>query len=627
LAETDISTRLRPAPLSLPAIIAWSLALACIYTLLSGYAFGASDPVEQLPLIERALDPSFCPTDFYVNASQEFSPRTYYVMPLAALGRVIPLHLLIFGLTILGNAAIVFVTFFAARDLIGGGDLVPMIACTIMVAVSGVAPGGAAQLVYREVVPGTLAMPLLLLALWAALRGRFAASAACALAGSVFHPLLGIMTGAVAIFGAAVAVAWRLLRPTEERPQLRRSLIAAALSLAGFLLLSYLLWFRGYSQELDAREFIDILVRFRAPHHYLPSAFAPLRMIDLFAFFIAMAISLRWFRRRQEASGAVAGGVVGIVASVMLLLLGGWFFVEVVPIRAFAAAQAFRFVFIIKWLGLLLFAGTIAHAWRTEERSAGAGWIIFASHGGLHGSSVLVGHAVELLRRRLSGRLPVEALALLTAVGLSVATGLWLWQPEPWEAALLAVFATLALLVLAARREWLRIAMPIASVILLVALLQVNATMHLPFVGAALRQATPKLTMERTHPEMVGVTRFAREATEPDALFIGPPASAHFRLMARRSLVIDLKCIPFSDAGLLEWYRRIHDSYGPLSATGFYAWDEAEERWQQVSDVRLRALAGAYGANYAVLHATTPTELPEVYSDAHWRVVSLSGGE
>src|SRR5215831_6145795 len=83
--------------------VIFCLIAATLAPLVMGYSFGEDDQIEQLPLLYRALDPSYCVNDFFLNASGEFNPRIYYSWFLAALARHLPVPWIFLGLTWVTN--------------------------------------------------------------------------------------------------------------------------------------------------------------------------------------------------------------------------------------------------------------------------------------------------------------------------------------------------------------------------------------------------------------------------------------------------------------------------------------------------------------------------------------------
>ncbi|HUS80964.1 MAG TPA: DUF6798 domain-containing protein, partial [Armatimonadota bacterium] len=554
------------------AVIGFALVLGTLAALLEGYHFGGGDQIEQLPLILRALDPSFAPGDFYINASQGFSPRTYYVQLVAALARVLPLPAVSVLLAILGNAAVTLVTWLAARDLLRTSAGGAALACVLVMAARGIAPGGSGELHYAAVVPATPAKPLLLLSLWAALRLRPVASAALALAATVLHPLLGIVAGLIALASTGLNLALGIGRGERSDDRFPwRALAVTALAGVGLVGVAWGLWFRHYHASLPASEFVDTMARVRFPHHRLPSAFPRSALAATVAFLLALVISWRWQRADPRSDRGAADRLLIPVALTVLLMIGGWVFVEVIPTRLFTTAQAFRFVFIPKWLGLMLFAATIARLWRERPRLWWPGAaVMFTASGTAQGIIMLWGHVVEAARGSAERRRQV-GVAAVAGAGLLGALLLQAWRHDVTELCALGLFGLLAFAVVRGRSLLVKLGVPVAALAVTVALLMTGALTSLPVIGPAASTARPTLTLEQTWAEIAAPCAFARAATPPDAIFLTPPDLGGFRLLARRAIVVDFKAFPFSDEAIVQWRQRMADCYGPVSAGGFPA--------------------------------------------------------
>ena len=596
--------------------------MACLHGLLCGFRYFDSDAIVQIPQILRKLDPSFCSRDFFLNANDIFSPRQYFVIAMAALSRLMPLPHLYFGLTILNNALIALVTYFFTDRVVNRGRLAPLIACAIVLAVESIAPGHAAHLNCRYTVPAAVAKPLVLLSLWLALDRRFVLGTIAAVAGSIFHPLLGIVTGAVALAAGGAAALIPALTRDGDRRAAWAMVGRAAACMVGLAIASWLLWFRHYEQNLiDSELFVDILARLRAPALYVPSEFFPVRVIDAALFLVAATISFVWYRAHRPDRRPLVRGIAAAAIIVLLMQVGGYLFVEVWPVRQWAALQAARFMFIPKWLGIVLIAATITRLWARGGVESAGGWLMLAAGGRTHGAGLLVGHLTAWLARRRGEEAPPQHVGLAIGLAFVLAGGLIAWGGNAAEPALLALLLSYALAVLSVRTWQARAGVSAAAVGIIWATLTINATHPLPIVGEGIDEAGPKFDVEAVHADLVGVADYARTMTPVDALFIGPPERPAFRTMARRALVVDFWSIPFSDRGMLEWYRRIEECYAPFPNRG--ASGIMTENWRVVSRERLASIARQYDADYALLYVQTDTDLSTLYADETFRLVDL----
>ncbi len=53
------------------------------------------------------------------------------------------------------------------------------------------------------------------------------------------------------------------------------------------------------------------------------------------------------------------------------------------------------------------------------------------------------------------------------------------------------------------------------------------------------------------------MTEWVIQHTPVDAVFLIPPSLSGFRYRAQRPVFVDFKALPFQDAAMLEWYRRL----------------------------------------------------------------------
>ncbi|QDT68308.1 hypothetical protein MalM25_12290 [Planctomycetes bacterium MalM25] len=95
---------------------------------------------------------------------------------------------------------------------------------------------------------------------------------------------------------------------------------------------------------------------------------------------------------------------------------------------------------------------------------------------------------------------------------------------------------------------------------------------------------------------------WVRENTEPDALLLVPQTSQSFKWHAERGEVVTRKDIPQDALSMIEWRRRLSDIFQ------IGEWADGTTRWTpsyaHLGAGRLRELAEAYGADYALDQAT-----------------------
>lgn len=611
-------------PISSPDLAVFAVCAGILATFTLGYHYGLVNHLELLPPVLRALDPAYCPGDFAVDAGSAYSHRFFFTQLCALLARILPLPAVLLLLTLAQNIGVALVTGFAARDLHGCGTPAPLVAIALVLAVESIQLGGAAFLRQPYALPGILALPLALLALWRGIRLQPAAALACALPATLLHPLIGLEIGGLAL---AVCGASALLGP--DMPSARRRRIAgmSLLALAALGLFMGLAWGPAQCRNfLSTREFLDIYARLRAPHHILPSTFPPADYLAAGALLLAAALSWREWRRSPAADHRWNRGLWIGTGLVLALLVGGWLFVERLPSRFWAALQTFRLVLVLKWFGLLLIAGTVGRAWTSRERGARlAGTLLFLPVGLLQPFGALWALGIDSIRRRLPaalgpwlGATGVAGLALLMGLPPSMRTA----RSFREAFTLLAIAGLLALFHFIPRRipRWLLAGLCTAA---LTALIIANRNHRLPVLGRPLALCAPVFTLADADEPGDAVARFCRRALPPDALVLTPPNLGRFRLVAERAIVVDFKFAMPTDAAWVEWRRRMTACYGPVTERGFAAAWQMDRQYRLITDSHLAGLAAAYGVTHAVLHAETPTQLPVLYADPSFQLVRL----
>ena len=614
-------------------VLLFAVLAGLVGTFAHGYYFGRINQACHLPLLLREMDSGFLVNDFFVdNTSAGFGPRFFYLKTLALLGRILPLPLLFFLLTWLQNAALALVTFLVARRLFGreheNPDLPAAVAATLVMAVNSVELGAAAFLVHPAVTPQTAVTGLALWSLWQGLRCRPLAAAALAVPVILLHPLVGVLTGLLglsvvglsALFGVGVEAG-------RDRVRLGATAFLLAAGLAGA---AGAFWLSvGGERLMDAREYVELYARFRNPHHIVPGFFPVQNWVAMVLFMVAGGISWHWWYRRPGTDRAVAVRILFLVGLVWLLCLVSWLYVEFWPSRFWATLQPFRLVFVIKWLGLLLFAGTIARyaASGAPGRPVVAALLFFPfGFGQPYGA--LWAHGAEFLRRRLSwaGSWLFPALGFLLSAGIiAVANGArppWAGNPNNELFALIAL-GTLAACWLVLRPGRRRALASLAAAGLAVGLVVANKYLPAGPLAGFLRGTVPIFTATEVNDNQDRIMEYCRNHTPTDAVFIIPPWFERFSVSARRAVVVKFKCTVVSDRGLLEWRERLTDCYGEVAGRGFDAVAEMDRNHRAVTDEDLVFIARKYGAGFAVLHRRTRTGFPVLFEEDRYKVVRI----
>jgi len=587
-----------------------------------GYRFGFGNQTEQFPLVLRYIDPGYLTGDFYVETGAVFNPRFYYAKAIAFLCHFASLPVVIFALVVCVNAGIAFVTYRAAREVLDGSRLTGWVASILALSVSSFQLGSVSDIRFMDFQPGSMAIPWALTSLWMGLTGRPVKAGAFASIATVWHPLYGAETGALALVGA---VAHSLLALDGERTlaarlrALRGPMLGGAVLAASALVLWGLPGLAEKHERLTAAEVIGIFARFRAPHHYLPSTFAFREYLAFAAFTASAGLAFRAFwsetgRRRRDLA------LLAPTAAILLACVCGYLFVEVWPTNVAASAQVFRMMYAYKWLGYLLVARLIAH--NIEAGDAGSrllGFTALLATGTAHPTVLLITTVASCARAALGARIAALRGPLFPVACAAASLVLAVRYGMLREALMAgAGAAALACFTFVRRNGAVRLLGTAFAGALVVTALW-NRTARFSRIAAL----SPILSADDDRSDEADVERWVRSHVANHAVFVTPPALGSFRLVAHRAMIADFKSIPLRAAAMREWYDRMTWLYGPVEGTGFAARDHMDRNYQQITDERLTAAARRYGASHALLYASTPSSREPLYRNGTFKVVEL----
>ena len=585
-----------------------------------GYHFGFGNQTEALPIIERFRDASFLKGDFFVDSGSEFGPRFYYAGLIALLSRVASVPTVMLALAFLANLGVAAVSHCAARDLLRADRLTGWVAATLSVCVSGFALGLVADLRFVDFQPGSLAIPWALAGLWLALLGKPIQAGLLSSIALIWHPLYGLETGALSLASAAVR-ALSSIKHWSLR-SLFESLWPSALGGVILGMAAVLLWAvpsHGASEPpLTTAEVVDILARFRAPHHYLPSTFPVSHYVAFLAFVLASALTFRQFwlsEQRQHRDLAF------LVAPVLILLgcLLGYLLVEVHPTQALATAQPFRLLYIFKWQGFLLAAWLIVRLWRSAGRArCYLALSAFAGTAAAQPGSFLLAALASGIEARF-GQRGLKFAQWLTVGAALLTVPLVLLLGSRDELYLLGCASVLLALFHGVRSPSRRSLAAFAFAALVIGLLATNHALHF----SRARALSPVLSFDDHLGDDAEAARWIRAQTSQASLFVIPPGLGSFRLIAQRNVVVDFKSLPFGATAMRSWYHRMLTLYGPVSAGGFAALRQMDQNYARISDAQLTRAAQEFGAAYALLYTSTVTARTVVYRNSTYQVVLL----
>ena len=592
--------------------------LSTLIILFGGYSYGTGDQIEQLPMILRYLNPSYCINDFFINASADFGPRFYYIRLLSSFGHFVPLPIVFIILTWLSNFGITLVTYRAAKKLADGSDLAAMIACCLIMGTPASTLGGILPLAQIELTPFSIACPFALASLWAGLRGRPSLSLILILIACPIHPQISLEVGCIAL--ATVGFSKIIFR--DKSVSLKQSIRSKqfVLTIICFLILCLTIavfWLpREKIQKLEKSQFIQILAYFRHPHHFIPSTWMYSQYLLTAGFLLIFSLSWYSLYRHSLNDRIQSLRIIICVLIALLLWFGGYVFVELLPSRLWTMAQTFRLSFLINWMGFLVIAKALAYAiearpqklWRQSTS------VLFKNAG--EQCISCIGYSVNT-----SGRAMLTALLLMffLTIGIVLVGNGTLWYSG--YSLILPAVSIWLLFYLVLKQHTKTVVLILSCWLIAILASRFHSVLNVRSVAGKL---VPAIMLNDTKDSTFNVAAYARQNTPTDAIFLTPPGFGRFRLTASRSIIVDFKAFPFQDWAILEWKQRMENCYGNVKSIGFPALDDMEEKYRYIDDEKILGLKNKYNISYAVLHSETETSFPILFFDDKYKIVSIS---
>lgn len=587
-----------------------------------GAQFGYGNQIEQFSIIARLQDPLFAQGDFYVDSASGFGPRIYYAKVMAWIAGALPLAFIVHLLAFVCNFALGGLTYFAARQFFAASAFGAMIAALLAVTNAGFSLGLAGYLRFDSFQPANLAICFALSGTILLLLNRPFSSAILFSLAAMMHPLHGVEIALISYVGYGLAQIFT--RPLADAFQPLATAIIASLA---FLFAVACLWvyptFGEKAETLSQREFFDILIAFRAPHHYLGLTF-PTRSWLVAGLFVAATLIL--FGRHSRIRGLQREILALVMSSIFVLLLCGasLLFVDMWENRAAATAQVFRMLLIVKWVGFLLIG------WFASQVISRYGWVgiglviplvVVTADGHAIGIWLsLIATALLIASEKILPKRLVDVLAVGGVLALVAVAALVTQRFGNDEQTARAVTAMIVCLICFSISTGALSRTLTAVAFLAVVLSATIATRDTGFFGQESLRA--QYVWSDLKEDRYDIARAAGTGSPPGAVWFVPPDLETFRLLSGRAVIVDYTSIPFEDHALREWFSRIDTLFGPVTGGGFIALSQMLENhsrspnWIEARDT--------YQATHAVLFRETPWDGPILYENATYKAVALS---
>lgn len=455
-------------------------------------------------------------------------------------------------------ACVILATFLLTKKLFRSDFVALMTSLFILFGQSYTLGGN--DLVGRDLDPPRMAFSLVILGFSLLLYKRWILGAVFFGAASYIHPLIGFEVPFVFYISMSIASL-----PTRRVLAVGKSFILYLL-LSSYSFYTYLQTFlSNKNTNIPSDVLFTILMKVRAPAHYLPSSW-DLSIYIKFFLFLTLAFSFyKLFRQKFLSFDKKI--IINSVSFILLLAFAGYIFTEIIPIYFLAALQFFRLTVIIYWLMAIFLYGGVFYYTLTKQFPNKFKFVF-----------LLLIFIIVYPK-------------VLTTPGLT-----------HFLYILLAVIISILLTKLKLNASKLGNLLIVAVII--------NFSLLYRHYSLRLKELYPFSNAETSLEDWI------RSNTPQEAIFLTPPDFYSFRLNAERATIIDWLVMPFEAKGMIEWAERISDVSG-IQNTGYSEITElkAVEGYKTLDENRLKYLQQKYRLDYVVAQKNRILLLPYFYSN------------
>lgn len=577
--------------------------LAIVFGLCSTFVFyigfGRGDSIEQLPIIYRCIDNTYLQKDFFVNASSSSIVRRVFAELVALIAGIKEnVSLVYFILLSIANSSISVVTYFFTKKLFNEISISGLYAAAAAMYVTVFELGWSGNIYFNMLTPASLAVPLLMYSIYIIMQLRVVPAILICILATLLHPLMGIEG---TLLNIAVYIVGARINGIHSRKKLTTLVLCviAYIAFVLFFLHSYL-----RIPEIDNETYVHILAYFRHPHHYLPGRIANDFYYGAVIFTLAGLTSYVVHKAYLNSKIALLIFVYSVIIIAVCII--GYFFTERLNSRVWTIAQPLRQLYFIKWFIIVFIAGGIGTYHKSFLKP-------------LHLLSLLtsalayISLTARVLYMKYYGSsikryYPIEVVIVILTVLLGVVLNI-----KDFYLPLYIAFIALAGI--------MGISKPVGKIVSILAFTAATG-LFISFCTKALPMKRMTIENSLTKDEL-GIMSFIYDNTEEEALFLIPPGLGSFRLVAKRSVVVDYKAFPFTDEAMLEWYKRMLKCYGDVEVNGVYRAAMFDVHYKKIDDKSLSELKSVYDFNYAVIYTSTNTHREIIYSNDTYALIHL----
>ena len=294
------------------------------------YRYGISDHNEQIPIIMRIIDGTYLINDWFVNQNINFSPRFFYSVLLSSVSNFLGIP---FTYYVIYIATIILLTYSIYRlsNLIFDNKIIPIVILILVLFLPRTSLGGN-WLTGSILVPSSIAIPLILMAIYYSLYEKIKISYFILGLITIIHPQLGVLALSL-IFISNILIKYK------EKEMILNEIISFLVYYFPLGIIGLLPVIINSSNASDFQIF-ETITYVRHPHHYCPFSFP---LFDYFKFFIVFSlflIALSYNIKPKNTSIHIK--ILIIITLIIIYCLIGTIFVEIFPVLFIAKLQMFR---------------------------------------------------------------------------------------------------------------------------------------------------------------------------------------------------------------------------------------------------------------------------------------------
>jgi hypothetical protein len=606
-----------------------SLYIVASLIVVYGYRFPSDDHNVQVPPILALLDTDLFRSDYFVGEMLQFTPRTYYTYLIYALARCgLSVPVAYFLLYVITLASFVFglraVARYVCRSEISASVLV-FWGLVVSAGAIGGTSGGPIPLFNNTPTPSVYAMGLSIWGIVFSLRRSWPVA-------YVFFGVACLMQFLVGLLPALLLsplLVYDAIHTRRVAPALL-SLLCVGLG-AGLVYGPMLFQGTTSGDMLGNREFVQLFAQIRVPHHVVPSSWTTSQWGQLLLFYIGGALCIK---QATSLRPALRVGLIAVVGLALGALLLNILFVEIFPLAVIAKLHLARTTPFARLAILVGLAALFDEHVKKQHWAVAVPLVVIPVS---HYPGVLLCLFAGALRRLEVLAPHLRARADL-AIGALVVVGLYPWTSpappfvHPFVQAILKGPVLLLILITPSLLErLLRRARPVTLAACTLACLSVG------LLAAGLMGLLPPRVERRFekraalyrvgHDDVTKLALRFRDQSDKAALVLVPPSVPHFKLHSRRSVVVDFKCFPFTDRGMIEWGKRLEAVLGIPLRPGL-EWHKSDALFSARPAPALVEVAQRYHAQYILSRRDWHSDMPgaEVDREGPWVIWRLSAG-